>query len=51
MKKLYEYFKEDGWVLFLGFILCFQLLLFTLIINNEIRITKLEQKIENFKKK
>ena len=46
MKKLYEYFKEDGWVLFLGFILCFQLFLITLIINNEIRITKLEQKVE-----
>ena len=46
MKKVYEFFKEDGCVLFLGFILSFQLLLFTLIINNEIRITKLEQKVE-----
>ena len=46
MKKLYEFFKEDAWVLFLGFILSFQMLLFVLIINNEIRITNLEQKVE-----
>ena len=43
---MYEDFKEDGWVVFLGIILCFQMFIFMAAVNASIKVDELKDRVD-----
>lgn len=46
MSTMYEDFKEDGWVVFLGIILCFQMFIFMAAVNASIKVDELKDRVD-----